>query len=152
MNMQPISNMSVEEFLPQRKPFVFVDKILFADKNYKEIIAEYTFLSDSIFLKGHFPNNPVVPGVLVVEALSQVSIICGSYFNNQNKTTKDRVEHLIFEMNIQFHQKVLPDQQIYLKSKLLNCIGSISVFKVKAYDKNGKIIVTGEVKGVAHLY
>lgn len=150
MNIQPISDISVEELLPQREPFVFVDKVLFADKDCKEIVAEYTFLSDNLFLKGHFPNNPVVPGVLVVEALSQASILCGLYFNSQ--ITKDRVEHLIFEMDIQFHQKVLPEQLIYLKSKLLSSIGPISVFKVKACDENGKTVALGEVKGVAHSY
>jgi 3-hydroxyacyl-[acyl-carrier-protein] dehydratase len=59
----------LESLLPHRKPFLFVDKIIFADD--KTIIAERTWSRDDYFFAGHFPQLPVVPGVILIEAMAQ---------------------------------------------------------------------------------
>lgn len=71
--------MEIKDILPHRKPFLFVDKIIEAKDDM--IIAEYTYKEDEFFFKGHFPNYPIVPGVLLVEAMAQAGG-AGLYFSN----------------------------------------------------------------------
>lgn len=59
----------IESLLPHRKPFLFVDEIISTDK--EGTIATRTFTEDDFFFKGHFPEYPVVPGVILVETMAQ---------------------------------------------------------------------------------
>lgn len=68
--------MKIKDILPHREPFLFVDKIIEAKED--KIIAEYTYKENEPFFKGHFPNNPIVPGVLLIEAMAQAGG-CGLY-------------------------------------------------------------------------
>ena len=67
-----VFNLSGESLLPHKKPFLFVDTLLSADET--GAIGEYTFTEEkNDFFKGHFPDYPVVPGVILVEAMSQLA-------------------------------------------------------------------------------
>jgi 3-hydroxyacyl-[acyl-carrier-protein] dehydratase len=59
----------IESLLPHREPFLFVDEIVQADE--KKIVAKHVFTEKEFFFKGHFPEYPVVPGVILVETMAQ---------------------------------------------------------------------------------
>jgi len=59
----------IESLLPHREPFLFVDEIIEADKD--KIVAKHVFSEKEYFFKGHFPEYPVVPGVILVETMAQ---------------------------------------------------------------------------------
>jgi 3-hydroxyacyl-[acyl-carrier-protein] dehydratase len=59
----------IENLLPHREPFLFVDTIISADK--EKIVASHVFSEKEFFFKGHFPEYPVVPGVILVETMAQ---------------------------------------------------------------------------------
>ncbi|MDR1970318.1 MAG: 3-hydroxyacyl-ACP dehydratase FabZ [Treponema sp.] len=59
----------IESLLPHRKPFLFVDRIISADK--ERICARHVFTAEEFFFPGHFPQYPVVPGVILVETMAQ---------------------------------------------------------------------------------
>jgi 3-hydroxyacyl-[acyl-carrier-protein] dehydratase len=59
----------IESLLPHREPFLFVDEIVQADE--KKIIARHVFTEKEFFFKGHFPEYPVVPGVILIETMAQ---------------------------------------------------------------------------------
>jgi 3-hydroxyacyl-[acyl-carrier-protein] dehydratase len=59
----------IEGLLPHREPFLFVDEIVQADE--KKIIAKRVFTEKDFFFKGHFPEYPVVPGVILIETMAQ---------------------------------------------------------------------------------
>jgi len=59
----------IESLLPHREPFLFVDEIIQADE--KKIVAKHVFTEKEFFFKGHFPEYPVVPGVILVETMAQ---------------------------------------------------------------------------------
>jgi 3-hydroxyacyl-[acyl-carrier-protein] dehydratase len=60
---------TIEDLLPHRPPFVFVDRLTYCSK--EEIHGEYTFTGEEQFFTGHFPGYPVVPGVLLIEMMAQ---------------------------------------------------------------------------------
>ena len=61
----------IKKYLPHREPFLFVDKVLTLNPG-KDISGSIKFNDDSFFFKGHFPNRPVVPGVIIIESLAQL--------------------------------------------------------------------------------
>jgi 3-hydroxyacyl-[acyl-carrier-protein] dehydratase len=139
----------VRNILPQKEPFMFVDGIKYFDENSKSLIAYKTFRNDEYFFKGHFPGDPLVPGVIIIEALSQSCILCGYYTSNSAIEEDIDFEHLIYDIKIKFRNKCFPDEEIYLQSDLIDVIQNISTFKVKAINKENKIIASGEIKGIA---
>jgi 3-hydroxyacyl-[acyl-carrier-protein] dehydratase len=62
-------NSEIEELLPHREPFLFVDEIVSADEG--QIVAKHVFTENEFFFKGHFPRYPVVPGVILIETMAQ---------------------------------------------------------------------------------
>jgi 3-hydroxyacyl-[acyl-carrier-protein] dehydratase len=67
--MNEDSMSEIEKLLPHRKPFLFIDAVLEAGE--ERIVAEHTFGADEFFFAGHFPEYPVVPGVILVETMAQ---------------------------------------------------------------------------------
>ena len=65
----PLENFTIEELLPHRAPFLFVDRII--EASLKRVVAERTFPADTDFFRGHFPDYPIVPGVVLVETMAQ---------------------------------------------------------------------------------
>ncbi|MCL1888472.1 MAG: 3-hydroxyacyl-ACP dehydratase FabZ [Kiritimatiellaeota bacterium] len=65
----PLEGYTVEDLLPHREPFLFCDRILEAST--RRVVAECSFPPDTWFFKGHFPDYPIVPGVILVETLAQ---------------------------------------------------------------------------------
>ena len=59
----------IESLIPHREPFLFVDEIVQADK--EKIVARHVFTEKEFFFKGHFPEYPVVPGVILIETMAQ---------------------------------------------------------------------------------
>ena len=71
-----ITKDDIKKYLPHRKPFLFIDEVIDIDKN-NEIHARKYISKDEYFLEGHFPDNPIFPGVIIIEALGQASGILG---------------------------------------------------------------------------
>ncbi|MDH3296709.1 MAG: beta-hydroxyacyl-ACP dehydratase [Gemmatimonadota bacterium] len=68
-----LSPAEVLDLLPQQEPFRFVDEILSVDED--SISARYTFRPEADFYRGHFPGNPVTPGVILLESIAQVGVV-----------------------------------------------------------------------------
>ena len=66
----------VQELIPHRDPFLFIDRVTELDPDEISIVAEKIISKGEPYLDGHFPGNPIMPGVLIVEALAQTGLIC----------------------------------------------------------------------------
>jgi len=106
----PADRKKVLENVPQKSPFLFIDDII--EINDKEIKARYHLKEDEYFYKGHFPGNPITPGVILIEAMAQVSVVALGiyllYLENRE------LEHITFftESEVEFSSVVRPGSEL----------------------------------------
>ena len=81
-----MDNKEVRKLLPHREPFLFIDEVI--EVNNEFIVAKRFVSPDEDFFKGHFPNFPIMPGVLVLEAMAQSSALLGSHIMSQSANEK----------------------------------------------------------------
>ena len=131
------SKNDVLKYLPHREPFLFVDEVLTINKG-SDIHAVKRLSGDEDYLKGHFPNNPVMPGVIIIEALAQASGILG--FQTMNKTPEEGSIYVFAGVDrVRFRRRVGPGDDIHLYSKILNEKRGIWKFECRAEVDNEKV-------------
>ena len=95
----------IKDLLPQREPFLFVDRLVSCDG--ASAVGEYTFTEEKNgFFKGHFPGNPIVPGVILVESMAQVCI--AATVAARDESGKPPVFLLAAVENVRFMRPVRP--------------------------------------------
>jgi len=112
------------DMLPYSEPFRFVDDIIEVDEN--SITGTYTFKKDEFFYKGHFTGNPVTPGVILIETMGQIGLVClAAYISIKSKK---KVLPLLSNVEAEFLLPVLPGEKVIVKSEkryyrnnILNC-------------------------------
>ena len=107
----------IKKYLPHREPFLFIDEVIDIDQNNK--IHERKYISpDEYFLDGHFPNNPIFPGVIIIEALGQASGILG--FVKMNKTPDEGSIYVLAGVDkVRFRKRVRPGDTLDIYSRVL---------------------------------
>jgi len=125
----------IEEILPQREPFLFVDKVLELEEG-NRIVATYTFPPDAYFFKGHFPGRPVVPGVLLIEAMAQAAGVLG--YKTIGCTWREKGALLIRVDKVVFRKPVLPGEELVMELFFEHHRYPVSKF-------NGKATVSGSL-------
>jgi len=113
--------------LPHRYPFLMVDKVIEIEPGFKAVGIKNVTINEPFF-QGHFPNNPVMPGVLIVEALAQVAGILAYQAGTQGKT----VYFLSIE-KVKFRKVVLPGDQLRLEVSVMHRRGNVWKFSGNAY-------------------
>ena len=125
----------IKKLIPHREPFLFIDTC-----NIK-IPGEYgvsskVFKENEYFFKGHFPNNPIVPGVIIVEAMAQTAGIVVSY------KLKDFEEKSVLFMSVnkaKFRKPVLPNERISFEVKFINSVRDVYKFEGTCYKEDLKV-------------
>ncbi len=127
----------VRELVPQKYPFLFIDKVTELQKESRIVCLKNISGNESFFV-GHFPDFAIMPGVLIVEALAQASIILfkKSFDTEQNK---DKV-FLLASANVRFSKPVFPGDQLILEVDIEKVISSAAI--VKGVAKVGDKVVT----------
>ncbi len=121
--------------LPHRDPFLFVDKIVSVELG-KSIHAQKNLLLDDDIFNGHFPNKPVMPGVLIIEALAQAAGILG--FMTMSKTPEEgSIYYFAGADRVRFKNPVGPGETIDLYANICSEKRGIWKFDCKA-EANGK--------------
>jgi 3-hydroxyacyl-[acyl-carrier-protein] dehydratase len=127
----------VRKLVPQKYPFMFIDKVIELQKE-SRIVCLKNVSGNEPFFVGHFPDFAIMPGVLIVEALAQASIILfkKSFDTEQNK---DKV-FLLASANVRFSKPVFPGDQLTLEIDIEKVISSAAI--VKGVAKVGDKVVT----------
>tara|TARA_B100002019_G_C20941016_1_gene436825 strand:- start:78 stop:515 length:438 start_codon:yes stop_codon:yes gene_type:complete len=131
----------IKQVLPHRDPFLFLDRVI--EISSEEIIAEKTFPKDESFYEGHFPSFPITPGVIILEAMAQACGVLGAHIMKRN-ASKDSVYLLAGIDNVRFKQKVLPNDIIKIKSKVITSKRGVWKFFAEASVDN-KLVCSANI-------
>jgi 3-hydroxyacyl-[acyl-carrier-protein] dehydratase len=131
----------IEKFLPHRYPFLLVDRVVEVEPG-KRIVGWKCVTMNEPFFVGHFPGQPVMPGVLILEALAQ----CAALLVLRDMAPEERAGKIIYFMAIdgaRFRRPVVPGDRLELHCELLRA--KASVIKVKGQAKvDGEVAAEGE--------
>jgi len=129
----------IKKILPHRYPFLLVDKILELEKG-KRAVGIKNVSANEEFFQGHFPQKPVMPGVLIVEALAQVGA-CAILSCEENQ---GKIALFAGIDKMRFKRQVIPGDQLRLEVELTKVKGTIGKGSAKA-TVNGEIAAEGEL-------
>jgi len=137
-----INKDDIKRYLPHREPFLFIDEVVDIKDN--EIIHAKKIISeDEYFLEGHFPGNPIFPGVIIIEALGQASGILG--FTTMNKTPEEGSIYVLAGVDkVRFRKRVRPGDTIDLFSKVVSEKRGIWKFDCRA-ELDNEIVCTATI-------
>lgn len=122
------NNKEIKNILPHRYPFLLVDRILEINLEESEIIGIKNVTANEPFFQGHFPGVPIMPGVLILEALAQT----GGILVHQKGYNK-KIAVLLNIANAKFRKPVLPGDTLFLHAKGLHISATGGKMKTKAF-------------------
>lgn len=137
--MSLLNTQQIMEILPHRNPFLLIDTIEELVPGEKAVAKKNVTMNEPYFM-GHFPGNPVMPGVLIIEALAQtgaVAILCQDEWKGQTA-------YFAGINNAKFKQKVVPGDTLELTTEIIKVKGPIGVGKAVA-KVNGKTACMAEL-------
>ena len=125
----------IKKLIPHRKPFLFIEECNIIERG-KTGESFRIFDESEYFFEGHFPNNPIVPGVVIVEAMAQTAGVVVS----ENLTDNKDQSVLFMSINkAKFRKPVLPNYKIKFQVQLINNIKNVYKFLGKAYHNNSLV-------------
>ncbi len=120
----------IKEYLPQRYPFLLVDRVLEIERG-KSILACKNVTVNEPFFSGHFPHQPIMPGVLIIEALAQAAGVLG--FKSQEKKPADGyLYYFVGADEVRLRRPVVPGDQLLLKVEVISNRRGIYKFYAEA--------------------
>lgn len=132
----------IMEYLPHRYPFLLIDRIVELEKG-KAISGYKNVTMNEDFFNGHFPGKPIMPGVMIVEAMAQLSGVLG-FVTDGTRHSDGIVHYLAGANNVRFKRPVVPGDQLRMEATLLSCKHNIWKFQCRA-------LVGDEVACVAEI-
>lgn len=133
MTTTSMSLEQIQKVIPHRKPMLLVDEVV--EQTDKIIVCRKTFSSDEFFLQGHFPNFPLVPGVILCECCLQSGAILLSQFTPQDGSVVPVATRLD---GVKFKKMVRPGDTVTIEVSLNDVVSS-------AYFMTGKVTVDGKL-------
>lgn len=137
----PLDIMAIMRRLPHRYPFLLIDRILKIVPG-EEIVALKNVTMNEPFFQGHFPARPVMPGVLIMEALAQAGGVLASEIRGPDK--QGEIIYFMGMDHVRFRRPVVPGDQLILEARVLK-------MRSKVAKMAGRALVAGQVVAEAEL-
>jgi 3-hydroxyacyl-[acyl-carrier-protein] dehydratase len=134
-----LTNKEIQRIIPHRYPFLLVDKVIEIDQG-KRAVGIKNVTANEPFFQGHFPGNPIMPGVLIVEAMAQV----GAVAVLSKEEYKGKLAVFAGIDKLRFREQVVPGDQLVLEAEMIALKRGIGKARVQA-TVNGKIAASGEL-------
>ena len=135
--MDKLNKKQILDLLPHREPMLLIDE-LYDMKKLSSATAVVNVKKDSFFVQGHFPDNPVMPGVLIVESFGQAAAALTA--SGLDKSTYEN--KLVFLMGVEkarFRNPVIPDCKLILKIEAIRSHGRVWKYKGEAFVEGKKM-------------
>ena len=132
----------IMKILPHRPPFLLVDRIIEMETG-KRIVGIKNVSINEPFFPGHFPGHPVMPGVLIIEAMAQVA--CVLAILSSDESVRSKVTYFAGIDNAKFRKPVFPGDQLRLELEAVNCKRGIWYFNGRAFV-DGNLVTEAELK------
>lgn len=138
--MKPFDLREIIKVLPHRYPFLLVDKVLEIDLDKRTILAQKNVTFNEHFFQGHFPQNPIMPGVLIIEALAQTG--CVLFWK---KTCLQKTPVFLHLNHVKFRSPVRPGDILMLHAEGLHFSKKGGKIKARAMVQSDKLAVEAEL-------
>ena len=125
----------IKTLIPHRYPFLFVDtcEIIIPGEHGK---SEKLFTANEYFFNGHFPNNPIVPGVIIVEAMAQTAGIVVSY---KLKEFKEKSVLFMSVNKAKFRKPIFPNEKVSFEVNFVNSVIDVYKFEGTCFKEDVKV-------------
>lgn len=144
-----ISNAEILAAIPQQDPFRFIDEIVEVDDEH--IVAAYRFREDHDFYRGHFPGRPITPGVILIEAMAQASVVAHGLYLLAKEKGMDEVSRTLSvftDANVEFAGMVPPGARVVTTGKKLFFRRMKFRSDVRMHLEDGTLVCSGQLSGV----
>lgn len=140
--MKPLDINQIKEFLPHRYPLLLVDRVLDWEAG-KSITAIKNVTANEEYFNGHFPNKPVMPGVLMIEAMAQAAALL-SFLTMGQKPDANTLVYFLGIDNARFKRPVEPGDQLRLQVEIVKVARGIWKYKATA-TVDGQLAVEADL-------
>ena len=135
--MIKLNKRQIRDLLPHREPMLLIDE-LFDIKKLKSATALVDVKRDSFFVQGHFPDQPVMPGVLIVESFGQAAAALTAH-GLDKETYENKLVFLMGVEKARFRNPVIPDCKLILKIEAIRSHGRVWKYKGEAFVNEVKM-------------
>ncbi len=136
----------IKNLLPYKPPFLFVDELLEISQNGAK--GTYTFRKDEYFYQGHLPNNPITPGVILIETMAQIGLVSFGMFLIKAHENPEPVNFVFSSSEVEFLKMVRPEEKVWVQSeKVYFRFGKLKC-KVIMTNSKGEKVCKGHLSGM----
>ena len=135
--MDRLNKKEIEGLLPHREPMLLIDEI-YDIKKLESATGVVNVKKDSFFVQGHFPGQPVMPGVVIVESFGQAAAALTAH-GLDKKTYENKLVFLMGVEKARFRSPVIPDCKLILKIKAIRSHGRVWKYQGEAFVDNKKM-------------
>lgn len=126
----------LQSILPQRFPFLMIDRVVELEPG-KKVVAVKNVSINEQFFSGHFPGRPIMPGVLIIEAMAQAAIVL---FAQSKDVPKDKkMAYYLGNVKVRFLSPVFPGDQLKIKVEPLKMLSAAAIVSVEGTVGDRKI-------------
>ncbi|AHY59698.1 MULTISPECIES: 3-hydroxyacyl-ACP dehydratase FabZ [Stenotrophomonas] len=138
----PIDITQIQELIPHRYPFLLVDRVVELDVETKQIVCQKNVSYNEPYFQGHFPGRPIMPGVLIIEALAQAGGVMTQL--TLGRDAQSKLFYMVKVENARFNKQVVPGDVLMLHVQMKRLIRNMGWYYGEA-RVNGEVVASAEV-------
>ncbi|MBL6989579.1 MAG: beta-hydroxyacyl-ACP dehydratase [Bacteriovoracaceae bacterium] len=139
----------VLQFVPQQEPFRFIDEIVELDSEY--IVGKYTFKENEYFYRGHFPGDPITPGVILTEAMAQTAVVAHGIYQTAISFGEGELKNwrtVFTDCQMEYFKPVYPGQTVTIKGQKVFWRKMKLKSKASMYVNGNELVAEGLISGM----
>ncbi len=137
---------SILEQIPQKPPFRFLNEI--QELSDDHIVAKYRFTGEEFFYAGHFPGDPVTPGVILLEAMAQAGLVALGIYLLRKERPEAKIRTLFSECAVEFLAMVRPGEEVSIRGEKVYWRRNKLQSRVELRLEDGSLAASGTVSGM----